>query len=121
VPTYELVLWHQGNEAVRITDKPLSVGQTLLIDDIKWLVEVQELPRRPQSNSTLHLFTRRGDLLQPKHQLARLTTGRSPARVAERAPKLGFGAAPGFLKPFRGVKTQFASQEMGICRRNAGC
>jgi hypothetical protein len=42
---YELVLWHQGNEAVRITDKAVSVGQTLLIDDIKWLVEAQELPR----------------------------------------------------------------------------
>jgi hypothetical protein len=32
---YELVLWHQGNEAVRITEEPVSVGQTLLIDDIK--------------------------------------------------------------------------------------
>jgi hypothetical protein len=48
---YELVLWHQGNEAVRITDKPVSVGQTLLIDDIKWLVEAQELRRDPKARA----------------------------------------------------------------------
>ncbi len=49
MPMYELVLWHQGNEAVRITDKPVSVGETVLIDDIKWLVEAQELPRDPKA------------------------------------------------------------------------
>jgi len=46
---YELVLWHQGSEAVRITDTPVSVGETVLIDDIKWLVEAQELPRDPKA------------------------------------------------------------------------
>jgi hypothetical protein len=49
MPIYELALWDQGSEAVRITDKPVSVGQTLLIDDIKWLVEAQELPRDPKA------------------------------------------------------------------------
>ena len=42
---YELAFWHQGTEAVRITDKPVSVGETVLIDDIKRLVEAQRLPR----------------------------------------------------------------------------
>jgi hypothetical protein len=51
MPMYELVLWHQGNEAVRITDKPVSVGQTLLIDDITWLVEAQELPHDPTASA----------------------------------------------------------------------
>ena len=32
---YELVLWFQGHEDVRITDQPASVGQTLVIDDIR--------------------------------------------------------------------------------------
>jgi hypothetical protein len=48
---YELVPWHQGNEAVRITDRPVSVGETVLIDDIKWLVEAQELPRDPRATA----------------------------------------------------------------------
>jgi hypothetical protein len=48
---YELVLWHQGNEAVCISEEPVSVGQTLLIDDIKWLVEAQELPRDPKATA----------------------------------------------------------------------
>jgi hypothetical protein len=48
---YELVLWHQGNEAVRITEEPVSVGQTLLIDGIKWLVEAQELPGDPKATA----------------------------------------------------------------------
>ena len=51
MPIYELALWHQGSEAVRITDKPVSVGQTLLIDDIKWLVEAQGLPRDPKATA----------------------------------------------------------------------
>ena len=38
MPMYELVLWHQGNEDVRITDQPVSVGQTLVIDKVRWLV-----------------------------------------------------------------------------------
>jgi hypothetical protein len=48
---YELVLWHQGNEAVRISEEPVSVGQTLVIGDIKWLVEAQELPRDPKATA----------------------------------------------------------------------
>jgi hypothetical protein len=48
---YELVLWFQGKEDVRITDQPVSVGQTLLIDDIKWLVEAQDLPRDPNATA----------------------------------------------------------------------
>lgn len=51
MPIYELALWDQGSEAVRITDKPVSIGQTLLIDDIKWLVEAQELPRDPKATA----------------------------------------------------------------------
>jgi len=49
--TYELVLWFQGREDIRTTDQPLSVGQTVLIDDIKWLVEAQDLPRDPNSKA----------------------------------------------------------------------
>ena len=49
--TYELVLWFQGREDVRTTDQPLTVGQTVLIDDIKWLVEAQDLPRDPASTA----------------------------------------------------------------------
>jgi hypothetical protein len=48
---YELVLWFQGKEDVRITDQPVSVGQTLVIDDIKWLVEAQDLPRDPNAKA----------------------------------------------------------------------
>jgi hypothetical protein len=48
---YELVLWFQGKEDVRITDQPVSVGQTLVIDDIKWLVEAQDLPRDPNATA----------------------------------------------------------------------
>jgi hypothetical protein len=48
---YELVLWFQGKEDVRITDQPVSVGQTLLIDDIKWLVEAQDLPHDPNATA----------------------------------------------------------------------
>jgi hypothetical protein len=29
----------------------VSVGQTLLIDDIKWLVEAQGLPRNPKATA----------------------------------------------------------------------
>jgi hypothetical protein len=43
MPMYALVLWHQGNEDVRITDQPVSIGQTLSIDSIQWLVEAQDL------------------------------------------------------------------------------
>ena len=49
MPMYELVLWHQGNEAVRITDQPVSIGQTLSIDSIQWLVEAQVLPHDPNA------------------------------------------------------------------------
>ena len=48
---YELVLWFQGTEDVRITDQPVSVGQTVLIDGIKWLVEAQDLPRDPNARA----------------------------------------------------------------------
>lgn len=48
---YELVLWFQGAEDVRITDQPVSVGQTVLIDGIKWLVEAQDLPRDPNAKA----------------------------------------------------------------------
>jgi hypothetical protein len=48
---YELVLWFQGTEDVRITDQPVSVGQTVLIDGIKWLVEAQDLPRDPNAKA----------------------------------------------------------------------
>jgi hypothetical protein len=48
---YELVLWFQGNEDVRITDQPVSVGQTVTIDGIKWLVEAQDLPRDPNATA----------------------------------------------------------------------
>ncbi len=48
---YELVLWHQGNEDVRITDQPVSVGQTVLIGKVKWLVEAQNLPRDPNATA----------------------------------------------------------------------
>jgi hypothetical protein len=51
VPVYELVLWHQGNEAVRITDRSMSVGEMLLIDGIKWLVEAQEPPLDPKATA----------------------------------------------------------------------
>jgi hypothetical protein len=64
---YELVLWHQGTEAVRTTDKPVSVGQTLVIDDIKWLVEAQELPRDPKATARYICSRRGGDVLKPKH------------------------------------------------------
>ena len=46
---YELVLWHQGNQTVRTTDKPVSIGETVTIDEIKWLVEAQELPHDPKA------------------------------------------------------------------------
>jgi hypothetical protein len=48
---YELVLWFQGKEDVRIVDQPASVGQTLVIDGIKWLVEAQDLPRDPNATA----------------------------------------------------------------------
>lgn len=48
---YELVLWFQGTEDVRITDQPVSVGQTVLIDGIKWLVEAQDLPHDPNAKA----------------------------------------------------------------------
>jgi hypothetical protein len=48
---YELVLWFQGTEDVRITDQPVSVGQTVMIDGIKWLVEAQDLPRDPNATA----------------------------------------------------------------------
>jgi hypothetical protein len=48
---YELVLWFQGNEDVRMTDQSVSVGQTLVIDGIKWLVEAQDLPRDPNATA----------------------------------------------------------------------
>ena len=48
---YELVLWFQGHEDVRITDQPASVGQTLVIDNIRWLVEAQDLPRYPNATA----------------------------------------------------------------------
>ena len=48
---YELVLWFQGNEDVRIVDQPVSVGETLVIDGIKWLVEAQDLPRDPTATA----------------------------------------------------------------------
>ena len=48
---YELVLWFQGKEDVRITDQPVSVGQTLVIDGIKWLVAAQDLPRDPNATA----------------------------------------------------------------------
>ena len=48
---YELVLWFQGTEDVRITDQPVSVGETVLIDGIKWLVEAQDLPRDPNATA----------------------------------------------------------------------
>jgi hypothetical protein len=51
VPRYELVLWFRGNEDVRITDQPASIGQTLVIDNIKWLVEAQDLPRDPSATA----------------------------------------------------------------------
>jgi hypothetical protein len=51
MPTYEVVLWFQGHEDVRTIDQPLTVGQTVLIDDIKWLVEAQDLPRNPASTA----------------------------------------------------------------------
>jgi hypothetical protein len=51
VPTYELVLWFRGKEDVRITDKPVSIGQTFVIDDIRWLVEAQDLPRDPNATA----------------------------------------------------------------------
>jgi len=35
----------------RFIDKPVSVGQTVLIDNVKWLVEAQELPRDPKATA----------------------------------------------------------------------
>jgi len=49
MPMYELVLWFQGNEDLRVTDQPVSVGETLMIDNVKWLVEAQDLPRDPNA------------------------------------------------------------------------
>jgi hypothetical protein len=51
MPMYELVLWFQGNEDIRITDQPLSVGQTVVIDNFKWLVEAQDLPHDPNATA----------------------------------------------------------------------
>jgi hypothetical protein len=68
VPIYELVLWHQGSEAVRITDKPVSVGQTLVIDDIKWLVEAQEPPR--DANATARYICSRRAATSSKRNTA---------------------------------------------------
>ena len=51
MPMYELVLWFQGNEDLRITDQRVSVGQTLVIDNIRWLVEAQDLPRDPNATA----------------------------------------------------------------------
>jgi hypothetical protein len=51
VPTYELVLWFRGIEDVRITDQPASIGQTLVIDNMKWLVEAQDLPHDPNASA----------------------------------------------------------------------
>jgi len=58
MPMYELVLWHQGNEDVRITDQPVSVGQTLVIDKVRWLVEAQDLPRDPNATARF-IYSRR--------------------------------------------------------------
>jgi hypothetical protein len=49
--TYELVLWFRGKEDVRITDQPASIGETLVIDNMKWLVEAQDLPRDPNATA----------------------------------------------------------------------
>jgi hypothetical protein len=49
MPMYALVLWHQGDEDVRITDQPVSIGQTLSIDSIQWFVEAQDLPHDPNA------------------------------------------------------------------------
>jgi hypothetical protein len=43
MPMYELVLRFQGNEEVRITDSPITIGQTLLIDNREWVVEARIL------------------------------------------------------------------------------
>jgi hypothetical protein len=51
MPTYELVLWFQGDEDVRFIDAPVSVGQTVVVDNIKWLVEAQDLPRDPNATA----------------------------------------------------------------------
>jgi hypothetical protein len=48
---YELVLWFQGNEDVRIVDQPVAIGQMVMIDGIKWLVEAQDLPRDPNATA----------------------------------------------------------------------
>jgi len=74
MPMYELVLWHQGNEDVRITDQPVSVGQTVVIDKVRWLVEAQDLPPRSERSSAVYLFAPRREFFQSKHQtpLARL-------------------------------------------------
>jgi hypothetical protein len=49
MPMYELVLWFQGNEDIRITDQRVSIGETLVIDNRRWLVEAQDLPRDPSA------------------------------------------------------------------------
>jgi hypothetical protein len=51
MPMYELVLWFQGNEDIRITDQRVSIGDTLLIDNRRWLVEAQDLPRDPSATA----------------------------------------------------------------------
>jgi hypothetical protein len=51
VPTYELVLWFRGKEDVRITHQSASIGETLVIDNIRWLVEAQDLPRDPSATA----------------------------------------------------------------------
>jgi hypothetical protein len=51
MPMYELVLWFQGNEDIRITDQRVSIGETLVIDNRRWLVEAQDLPRDPSATA----------------------------------------------------------------------
>ena len=68
MPMYELVLWHQGNEDVRITDQPVSIGQTLSIDSIQWFVEAQDLPHDPNAAARLCLFSSRRDFLESRHR-----------------------------------------------------
>jgi hypothetical protein len=51
MPMYELVLWFQGNEDIRVTDQRVSIGETLVIDNRRWLVEAQDLPRDPSATA----------------------------------------------------------------------
>ena len=54
VPLYELVLRYPDREEVRLTDQPLTVGETFQIDYEEWFVaEKDDRPENPRASARL--------------------------------------------------------------------